>query len=239
MTSRIMPHAGPRCLIFLLFTALLFLSAGPDYAEDDWQMVAPGSGELKKLSTFLSNFTELSLYNADTAESGDPGVLHLKSARGQKNLIAFGIRHNFINNFKSRIRECTTPGCPYGDSTIDAKYVRASVKKYFGLTVQDSSIDDDFIREDMKAGDHNGILMAAHFDGTRYHFPAADGEATYYARVEKVFRNSGGQLLLTGYIYNSEDEKDRTGTFTAVVRPAGTDGKGGWHLVSLESRFRE
>ena len=90
-----------------------------------------------------------------------------------------------------------------------------------------------------KAGDHNGILMAAHFDGTRYHFPAADGEATYYARVEKVFRNSGGQLLLTGYIYNSEDEKDRTGTFTAVVRTAGTDGKGGWHLVSLESRFRE
>ena len=91
----------------------------------------------------------------------------------------------------------------------------------------------------MKAGDHNGILMVAHFDGARYHFPAADGEATHYARVEKVFRNSDGQLLLTGYIYNSEDEKDRTGTFTAVVRTAGTDGKGGWHLLSLESRFRE
>lgn len=239
MTSRTMPHAGPRCLIFLLFTALLLLSARPASAADDWQMITPRPEEMKKLSTFLSNFTELGLYNADTAESGDPGILHLKSARGQMHLIAFGIRHNFINNFRSRIRECTTPGCPYGDSTIDAKYVRASVKKYFGLTVQDSSIDDDFIQEDMKAGDHNGILMAAHFDGARYHFPAADGEATYYARVEKVFGNSGGQLLLTGYIYNSEDEKDRTGTFTAVVRSAGSDGKGGWHLVSLESRFRE
>ena len=148
MTSRTMPHAGPRCLIFLLFTALLLLSARPASAADDWQMITPRPEEMKKLSTFLSNFTELGLYNADTAESGDPGILHLKSARGQMHLIAFGIRHNFINNFRSRIRECTTPGCPYGDSTIDAKYVRASVKKYFGLTVQDSSIDDDFIQED-------------------------------------------------------------------------------------------
>ncbi len=73
----------------------------------------------------------------------------------------------------------------------------------------------------MKSGDHNCTLMAVHFDGERYHFPAAGGEAVCYTRVEKVFRNSGRQLFLTGYICNSEDEKDRTGTFTAVVAPPG------------------
>ena len=141
MTSRIMPHAGPRCLILLL------LSAVPAHAADDWQMVTLRSRDQKRLSTFLSNFTEPGLYNADMAESCGPGVLHLKSARGQKTPIAFGIRHNFINNFKSRIRGCTTHGCPYGDSTIDAKCVRTSVKKYSGLTAQNNSIDDAFVRE--------------------------------------------------------------------------------------------
>ncbi len=45
----------------------------------------------------------------------------------------------------------------------------------------------------------------AYFDGRRYHFEGADGEAACYARVRSSRRLPGGEVEMRGDIYNAED----------------------------------
>ena len=58
--------------------------------------------EMARMGTFLSNFTEQGMYNVNINNVTDEELVH------------FGIWHNYINNFKSRIRRCTKRNCPYG-----------------------------------------------------------------------------------------------------------------------------
>mgnify|MGYP001680008532 CR=1 FL=1 len=83
-----------------------------------------GKDEMRRMSVFISNFTEVGLYDFDL----DLDV---------SDLIRFGIRHNYINNYKSRIKLCKDKECPHGTLTIEGKFVVESVKKYFGLDVRD------------------------------------------------------------------------------------------------------
>lgn len=52
------------------------------------------SSELKRMSTFVSNFTELGMMNFHVDDLSD------------SELADFGIWHNYRNNFKSRIQHC-------------------------------------------------------------------------------------------------------------------------------------
>ena len=77
--------------------------------------------QLKLMSTFISNFTEQGFYDFDVRKSGDDDALHLGGDPSHPDLIRFGIWHNYINNFKSRIKKCTKKNCDYGSLTIDGK----------------------------------------------------------------------------------------------------------------------
>ncbi|MBQ7221312.1 MAG: hypothetical protein IJS28_10070 [Synergistaceae bacterium] len=163
--------------------------------------------EMKRMSTFLSNFTELGMYdiNADTITDGE--------------LVHFGVWHNYVNNFKSRIRRCPDKNCPYGSLIIDEKYAAESVKKFFNINLKHTSTEDE------------------HYSGNFYHFEGADGEITYYAEVQEVSRK-GSIITMRGELYSAEDDEDRPATFTARAKPYKYGGKDTWYILSLAVRWR-
>ena len=79
-----------------------------------------GKDEMKRMSIFISNFTEQGLYDFDVERESD-GMLWLGGPDAAPDLIRFGIRHNYINNFKSRIKRCSKKNCEYGSFTFDGK----------------------------------------------------------------------------------------------------------------------
>ena len=194
------------CLILvLLFASSAFAASGGGNFS---------AAELKLMSTFLSNFTELGFFDLDAAE-------FLKS----DSIVHFGVRHNYINNYKSRISSCKVKDCPHGSLVIDAKHVEESIKKYFGVDFKDhKSVKPDypFYKE-----------YEYYYDGKLYHFEGADGEAVYYARVDKAVQNSSGQVVMTGVLYNAGDKDDLFAQFEAVAKPYKYGGKDTWAILSL------
>ena len=181
-----------------------------------------GKDEMKRMSVFVSNFTEQELYDFDMEQESD-GMLWLGGPDAAPDLIRFGIRHNYINNFKSRIKRCTEKNCEHGSFTLDGKFVQESVKKYFGLDVENRSVMDSD--------------PSYYFDGKLYHFNGEDGEAVYYAEVMSASRN-GGVIDMSGEIYNVKDKKDRPATFQAVARAYKWKGKDTWSIVRLKTDFK-
>jgi len=181
-----------------------------------------GKDEMKRMSIFISNFTEQGLYDFDVERESD-GMLWLGGADAAPDLIRFGIRHNYINNFKSRIKRCSKKNCEYGSFTLDGKFVQESVKKYFDLDLKNQSVMESD--------------PSYYFDGKLYHFNGEDGEAVYYAEVTSASRN-GDEIDMSGEIYNVKDKKDRPATFQAVARPCKWKGKDTWSIVRLKTDFK-
>ena len=170
------------------------------------------------MSVFLSNFTEIGFmdFAAEEFTSEDPTA----------NIVRFGIWHNYINNYKSRIAQCKVKNCEWGSLVIDGKYVKESVKKYFAHDMKKlpSITESD---------------MPYHYDGKLYHFEGADGEAVYYARVKKASKNGSGQIIMTGELYNADDASDILGTFEAVTKPYKYGGKNTWSIISMKTKHGE
>ncbi|MBR1486993.1 MAG: hypothetical protein IJ859_07470 [Synergistaceae bacterium] len=163
------------------------------------------SSELKKMSTFVSNFTEIGMNNFDVDEISDSELAY------------FGIWHNWHNNFKTRIQRCPNKNCPYGSYVIDKKFVAESVEKFFDLEI-----------EHQDASNNGG-----HYDGKRYyHFEGATGEAVQ-ARVYKVQKRDG-LVIMSGETYWPDNEEIEGKTFTAVAEPYNYGGKNTWAIISLE-----
>lgn len=102
-----------------------------------------------------------------------------------------------------------------------------SVGKYFGIPFTDhgSALSSD---------------IPAFYDGKRYHFTGADGEATYFATVEQVFDQGNGLLRLEGSLYDANaDEKPVVAAFSAVVQRQVFSGKKTFALVSIATRWHE
>ena len=193
-------------LVFCLFAGT---ALGADFSKDD----------LKRMSTFLSNFTELRMYTFDTATVT------------RDELITFGILHNDYNNYQSRITSCKVKDCPYGLPTIDAAYVTESIKKYFDVDFKDhASVKPQFKY-------HTEYLY--YFDGKRYHFAGTGGEPAYYARVKEAGKNDAGQVVMKGILYNADDESDIYGTFEAVAKLHKFGGKNTWAIVSMKTKEQE
>lgn len=194
-----------------MLAAVMTLSSAASAAGDF------NAAELKKMSTFLSNFTELGFFDFDAKEITNPD--------SPADMIRFGIRHNYINNYKSRIAPCKIKGCPYGGLVIEGKYVTESIKKYFDYDYKKlASVEDSD--------------PPYHYDGKFYHFGGADGEAVYFARVDKAVRNASGQIIMTGELYNADDEDDILGTFEALAKPHKFGGKDTWAILSLRSEIQ-
>ena len=182
-------------------------------------MAAPAAAEKKvqitpqqrvQMSVFLSNFTELLMMGFEAAKLT------------REELIDFGIWHNYRTNYKSRIVQCGKKQCDFGGLCIDSKYVAESVKKYFNVALQE-----------------HGEVSAKHarygWDGKKYHFDGADGEALWYARVKDVYESDAGQLKLTGEVYLAEDENSAPKhAFVAWVMPRVDKGKNSWTIVGFK-----
>jgi hypothetical protein len=200
-------------MIFLLVCSSILVvfaevCSAADFSKDD----------LKKMSTFLSNFTELGFTDFDAKE--------ITNEENPADMVRFGIWHNYVNNYKSRISQCKIKNCEWGSLVIDGKYVKESVKKYFGY--------------DMKKLPSITESDSPHYyDGKLYHFEGADGEAVYYARVGEASKNDSGQIIMTGELYNADDESDILGTFVAVAKPYKYDGKNTWAIISLKTEYGE
>ena len=163
--------------------------------------------EKARMGTFISNFTEADMYDIDI------------DTISMEELVNFGIRHNYINNFKSRVKRCPKKDCPYGTLIIDKKYVAEAVKKYFALELDHTSTD------------------YANYDGKVYHFYTADGVPDY-ADVYEVSRK-GNTITMRGELYSSGAEEERVGTFTATATPYKFNGKNTWSILTLKTQRYE
>lgn len=192
-------------LVLSLLALLLFASCAPAALVE----LKPGADELKRMSIFLSNFTEVGFFEIEDVSwlTGD-------------DLVYFGIRHNYINNFKSRIRPCKVKNCPYGSMTIEAKWVAESVKKYFDI--------------DFKHHDDAEKPLKAHYDGKLYHFDGSDGDVVYYAQVQTVARD-GNVFHFKGHLYNIANKKEIPALFRATAKAHTFGGKRTWALLSIET----
>ena len=194
----------------LSFVAAMLLSAVmalPAFAADF------SAAQMKKMSTFLSNFTEVRMMDFSAKEV-------LESSNPYE-MIHFGIRHNYVNNYNRSIKRCN---CPYGELSMDGSWVRNTLKKYFDY--------------DLKGLPTVKTPEVYFSDGVRYHFRGADGEATYYARVTNAERLANGHVQMTGTIYNAEEPSDILGTFRAIAKPHTWKGQPTWAIISLRARYR-
>lgn len=198
-----------------------------------------GRQEMKRLGVFLSNFTEAGLFNFDIKKDFDDGeneregdtVLHLGMPENVTELVRFGIVHNLINNYKSRIRKCKDPNCESGALTIDKKFVAESVRKYFGLEL--SNKDFNAVADDVTAEfSYDGKLL--HFNADSFKEP--DNDIVYYAEVHDVDAE-GRYTALSGEIYDSKKPTRKFGTFSAFVVPSKWQGKDSWLIISMKTKW--
>jgi hypothetical protein len=208
--------------LYGIFMIAVVLMSATLVAASETKMKA-GAAELKKMSTFLSNFTELGFMDFDVKAKGSDETMHLGAKSSAPDLIRFGISHNYVNNFKSRITQCETKNCEWGSLVIDGKYVVESVKKYFDLDLKNQSVTESD--------------PPYFYDGKLYHFEGADGEAVLYADVKEVFKRNDGTLRMTGEIYNADDETDRPAEFVAIAKPYKWDGKDTWAIISMKTEW--
>lgn len=161
--------------------------------------------ELKRMSIFLSNFTEVGFY-----EISDVANLSLDE------LVYFGVRHNCINNKKLIKQERN------GMQSIDGKSVVESVKKYFALDIKPLDLDS----ASYSGKDYD-------YDGKEYQFLSDTGkDKVYYAQVIGVYKD-GNKIRMEGKIYNIKNSKDVLGSFSAYAKPWKYGGKDTWALLSM------
>lgn len=201
-----------RILLAAGLLAFLFSSA-PATAQSDFS-----AADLKRMGTFLSNFTELGFMDFEAGE--------ITNSDAPGDMIRFGVWHNYVNNYSSRITSCRIKNCEWGALTIDGRHVRESVKKYFDHDIEQmpSITDSD---------------PPYHYDGQLYHFAGADGEAVYYARVDTAERDDSGRIIMRGEIYNAEDKTDRPGKFEALAKAHNYQGKATWAILSMKTEYYE
>ena len=185
---------------------------------------AKKSDEVKRMGIFLSNFTELGMYEFDLEDESDDGILHLGNPDNMPELIRFGIGHNIINN-KKLIQKCKRKKCEYGSSTIAKENVAASVKKYFDLSVEHQDVFGD--------------APEAEFDGKLYHFNKRnwDNDTIYYCDVQDVTKGKGF-VQMEGELYELDNPKNRPAYFVAKAKPYTYNKKNTWAILSLSVEWK-
>jgi hypothetical protein len=198
------------CAAILAVLSVFWVLAAAMAVAKEGDKVRMSAADLKRLGTFLSNFTEQGFWNVSRADIS------------REDQIRFGVRHNYINNFKTRVKQCKVKGCEYGALVIDPKHVSESVKKYFNinLTKHDSVADAD---------------PPIHYDGKLYHFEGADGDVTYYARVSEVLESDKpNELLVRGLLYDVENPDEPGGPYEVMVKPYKYGGANTWSLEWIQ-----
>lgn len=175
--------------------------------------------EIKRMGIFLSNFTELGMYEFDLEDDGPDEILHLGDPDSMGELIRFGVGHNIINN-KKLIQKCKRKDCDFGSSTIAKETVAASVRKYFDLDVKHQKV--------------LGNAPEIDYDGKLYHFDKRNwnNDTIYYCDVQEV--NRGKKFItMEGELYELDNPKHRPATFRAKAKPYKWNNKNTWAILSL------
>ncbi len=192
-------------MLLFLHTTLTHTAAAQEFSKK----------ELERMGIFLSNFTELGMMNFTASDVLDD----------VDTLVNFGVWHNYINNYSSRIKPCADTACPHGALTLEAKYVLQTLKKYFAFDIKQAPAIEDYASK-----------KTYFLQDNIYHFDGADGEQVIYARVNKAEkRTTDNAIIMTGELYNADDEEDIRGTFRALALPHTWGGKKTWSIVKLES----
>ncbi len=184
------------------------------------------AAQMKKMSTFLSNFTEVGMSNFTAEEVLDPSH--------PDKMIHFGVLHHYRNNFHRFIKPANSK---YGDAStdgtymIDGSYVKEALKRYFDYDLKSlPSIRNPDLSECPQCRPY-----LYYSDGVRYYFLIGDGDPIYYAKVTKAESLSDGNIQMKGYLYNSDDPSDIRGPFTALAKPHTWKGKATWAIISLKT----
>ncbi len=203
------------CVLACVVLCVALSVAGAAFGAD--------KAELKKMSIFISNFTEVRLFNFDLEDDDDDGEEPLHFGSNNAALLAFGVNHNAINN-KKLIKKGSfkVNGSTY-DRAVDAKTVAASVRRYFDLPVEHEDGVDKY-----------GQVYP--YRKGMYYFHAASGEEVIYADVQKVSKK-GGVITMSGELYNVESRRDTRGTFVATAKPHKWNGKATWAILSMSSEL--
>lgn len=146
-----------------LFVIVLFSN---NFTFGEEKEVKLTRGEWEKLNTFFSNFSEVFLKPFE------------KGQISNKELVRFGVLHNFWNNYKLF--------CPYNSSylKLDKKYVEATVEKYFGI----------------KSITHESSGDITYKDGY-YIIPDGSGEVYIFSQVTKFIELGNGYYVAHLNIY--------------------------------------
>ena len=187
--------------------------------------ISYAASEIDRMNIFLSNFTEVSMFDFDVDDGDNDEIIHLGNSENVGQLAYFGVAHNYLNNRKSTIKKCLDKNCPY-EFKISRAAVAASVEKYFNLKLGKIS----------KGEIGNGIT----FDGKDFHFdaPIGDDDAIYYADIDEVDK-SGKFISMTGEIYNTKNKKDRPATFTALAMPHTWNNKKTWAILEFKVEWKD
>gem|GEM_PF-1096295 len=171
--------------------------------------------ELRQMSAFITNFTELGLLEFD--------INNIENEETFADLIRFSISRVYINNPK-RVAKCRVRNCPWGSLTIRGSYVAEAIKRYFGLDVNLASAT--------KSG------TTYHYDGRSYHFDVIDGDAKFNARVDEAFVGESGNIVMTGALYDARNRDDIRGKFEATAKPHIYNKRRTWALISINAEYR-
>ena len=135
------------------------------------------AAERKSLNLFLSNFSELNFRHFSRDEAPD-----------RVNLVDFAYMHNKINSFgrdKISVRQWNGESC----YSISAADVDQTLERFFGVKL-----------------DHGEFELDTHlvgFDGERYYFLAADGEAyNTFSVANQVITDGSGTYWVRFDVYD-------------------------------------
>ena len=207
---------------FIAAVFLTWLVALPSHAGDF------SAAQLKKMGTFLSNFTEVRMNNFTAQEILDPSHPY--------EMIRFAIWHHHINNGDRTIKPLKSP---YGDAALDGKYVRESLKRYFDYDLKRLPS----VREpEGLSGCSQCKPVEYHSDDVRYYFYKADaisgGDPAYYAKVTQADKLPDGNVQMKGFLYNAEEPSDVLGPFIALAKPHTWKGKPTWAIIRIKTEYR-
>ena len=189
-----------KIFLALLLTAVFAVSA---FGADGPVRMKLDADTAKRMSVFISNFTELDMYDI-------PDV----SEMTEDELVYFGTGHTFLNNTK----QVKKTG---GQLSVPSKAVSDAVKKYFGSAIE--SFSSSVYRYEGNSYEYaKGNIV----------FGVPKERDIYYARVDTAYKD-GGLIIMTGDVYNLKKPADVRGPFYAYAKPYRHNGQNTWALLSL------
>ena len=161
----------------------------------------------EKMSIFISNFTEVDLFEIETP-----------AAMRYGDFVYFGAMHLYLNSPKTvkRMKDDRV--------SVDGKAVFRAAEKYFSLG------DAGGFGSDLVSARYNGIAFDC--QGGAYIFKTPADRVIYYADVKEAY-DVDDLVLMIGSIYEKANRKNVTGPFYAWAEPKKYEGRDTWALLSI------